>query len=83
GSAELMVWSDAIELTGEEAWAEGRVLVCSVEVRDRGDRGLTYAVRKAAPYDAASGTAAGFAAAQWQVEAPKKRPGMARPGEEP
>lgn len=82
GSAELMVWSDAIELTGEEAWAEGRVLVCSVEVRDRGDRGLTYAVRKAAPYDAASGTAAGFAAAQWQVEAPKKRPGMARPGEE-
>jgi DNA polymerase-3 subunit alpha len=82
GTAELMVWSDTIELTGEEAWAEGRVLVCSVEVRDRGERGVSYAVRKAAPYDAASGTAAGFAAAQWQVEVPKQRPAAPRPAGE-
>ncbi len=80
GTAELMVWSDTIELTGEEAWAEGRVLVCSVEVRDRGDRGISLSVRKAAPYDPATGTAAGFAAAQWQVaEAPRKRPAPPAP----
>jgi DNA polymerase-3 subunit alpha len=82
GTAELMVWSDTIELTGEEAWAEGRVLVCSLDVRDRGERGLSLSVRKAAPYDAASGTAAGFAASQWQVERPKKRPVQAAPGDE-
>ncbi|GIW14568.1 MAG: DNA-directed DNA polymerase [Tepidiforma sp.] len=73
GTAELTVWSDTIELTGEEAWAEGRVLVCSVEVRDRGDRGVSYSVRKAAPFDPESGTAAGFAANQWQVEAAPRR----------
>ena len=43
--------SYTIELTGEEIWAEGRVLVCSVEIRDRGDRiivsELPYQVNKA------------------------------------
>ncbi|GMV84409.1 MAG: DNA-directed DNA polymerase [Dehalococcoidia bacterium] len=79
-SAELTVWSDTIELTGEEIWAEGRVLVCSVEVRDRGDR-INLNVRKAAAYDSAGGTVAGFVAEQWQVEAPRRRP--PRPQEEP
>ncbi|MBK9545551.1 MAG: DNA polymerase III subunit alpha [Dehalococcoidia bacterium] len=75
GTVELTVWNDTIELTGEEIWAEGRVLVCSIEVRDRGDRvGLN--VRKAAPYDAAEGSVVGFIAEQWQVEAPKRRPRM-------
>jgi len=74
-SAELTVWNDAIELTGEEIWAEGRVLVCSVEVRDRGDR-INLNVRKAAAYDPAGGTVAGFSAGQWQVEqAPRRQPG--------
>jgi len=74
-TAEFTVWNDTIELTGEEIWAEGRVLVCSIEVRDRGDRvGLN--VRKAAPYDTTEGTVVGFAADQWQVEAPKRRPRM-------
>ncbi len=80
GSVELTVWSDTIELTGEEIWAEGRVLVCSVEIRDRGDR-INLNVRKAAPYDAAGGAVVGFVAEQWQVEAPKRRP--PRPQEEP
>ncbi|MEO8540628.1 MAG: DNA polymerase III subunit alpha [bacterium] len=75
GTVELTVWNDTIELTGEEIWAEGRVLVCSIEVRDRGDRvGLN--VRKAAAYDAAEGTVVGFVAEQWQVEAPRRRPRM-------
>jgi DNA polymerase-3 subunit alpha len=72
-SVELTVWSDTIELTGEEIWAEGRVLVCSVEIRDRGDR-ISLNVRKAAAYDSAEGTVAGFAAEQWQVESPRRRP---------
>jgi DNA polymerase-3 subunit alpha len=75
GTVELTVWSDTIELTGEEIWAEGRVLVCSIEVRDRGDR-IGLNVRKAAPYDAAEGSVVGFVAEQWQVEAPKRRPRM-------
>ena len=83
GTVELTVWNDTIELTGEEIWAEGRVLVCSIEVRDRGDRvGLN--VRKAAPYDAAEGSVVGFVAEQWQVEAPKRRPRMDQaPGDDP
>ena len=75
GNAELTVWSDTIELTGEEIWAEGRVLVCSVELRDRGDR-VNLNVRKAAPYDSEAGTVVGFVAEQWQVEQPKRRPRM-------
>ncbi len=75
GTAELTVWSDTIELTGEEIWAEGRVLVCSVELRDRGDR-VNLNVRKAAPYDSEAGTVVGFVAEQWQVEQPKRRPRM-------
>ncbi len=80
GSVELTVWSDTIELTGEDIWAEGRVLVCSVEIRDRGDR-INLNVRKAAPYDSAEGAVVGFVAEQWQVETPKRRP--PRPQEEP
>lgn len=79
-TVELTVWSDTIELTGEEIWAEGRVLVCSVEIRDRGDR-INLNVRKAASYDSAEGAVVGFVAEQWQVETPKRRP--PRPQEEP
>ncbi|MCC6960906.1 MAG: DNA polymerase III subunit alpha [Dehalococcoidia bacterium] len=83
GTIELTVWNDAIELTGEEIWAEGQVLVCSVEVRDRGDR-IGLNVRKAAPYDSTEGTVVGFIAEQWQVEAPKRRPRMDQaPGDTP
>ncbi|HEX6030816.1 MAG TPA: DNA polymerase III subunit alpha [Tepidiformaceae bacterium] len=75
GMAEVTVWSDAIELTGEETWAEGQVLLCSLEVRERGDR-LSLAVRKAAPYSRNEGTVVGFAPEQWQVAAapPKREP---------
>jgi DNA polymerase-3 subunit alpha len=78
GSAELTVWNDTIELTGEEIWAEGRVLVCSIEVRDRGDR-MSLNVRKAAPFDPVEGSVVGFVAEQWQVEAPRRRPRMDQP----
>ncbi len=78
GSAELTVWSDAIELTGEAIWAEGQVLVVSVECRERGDR-LSLNVRRAAPYDRNEGTVVGFAAGQWQVEAAKPRRAAAAP----
>ena len=50
GTVELTVWNDTLELTGEACWAEGPVLLVSVELRDRGDR-LSLNVRKAAPYD--------------------------------
>jgi DNA polymerase-3 subunit alpha len=75
GTAEVTVWSDAIELTGEETWSEGQVLLCSLEVRERGDR-LSLAVRKAAPYSRSEGTVVGFAPEQWQVAAtpPKREP---------
>jgi DNA polymerase-3 subunit alpha len=67
GSAELTVWNDTIELTGEEMWAEGQVLVINLECRDRGDR-LGLNVRKAAAFDRAEGAVVGFAPDQWQVE---------------
>ncbi|MBA4181475.1 MAG: DNA polymerase III subunit alpha [Anaerolinea sp.] len=73
GAAEFTVWSDTIEITGESVWAEGAVLLLSVEVRDRGDR-IGLSVRKAAPYDQSEGAVVGFAADQWQVEQPRKRP---------
>ena len=72
GTAEFTVWSDTIEITGESVWAEGAVLLLSVEVRDRGDR-IGLSVRRAAPYDQTEGAVVGFAADQWQVEQPKKR----------
>ncbi|MCC7363505.1 MAG: DNA polymerase III subunit alpha [Dehalococcoidia bacterium] len=72
GTAELTIWSDTIELTGEQIWAEGQVLLLSLECRDRGDR-LNLNVRKAAPFDRSEGTVVGFAAEQWQVEQPKRR----------
>ncbi len=74
GSAELTVWSDTLELTGEGLWAEGQVLLVSLEVRERGDR-ISYNVRKAAAYNSSDGTVIGFAADQWQVaDAPRPRP---------
>jgi hypothetical protein len=76
GTAELTVWSDAIELTGESTWAEGQVLLVSVEVRERGDR-LSLNVRKAAPFDRGEGSVVGFAPEQWQVEAARPRPARA------
>jgi DNA polymerase III subunit alpha len=71
-TAELTVWSDTIELTGEAIWAEGQVLLVSVECRERADR-LNLNVRKAAPFDRGEGTVVGFAADQWQVEASRPR----------
>jgi len=84
GTAELTVWSDAIDSTGEATWAEGQVVVVSVECRERGDR-LSLNVRKAAPYDRSQGAVVGFAPEQWQVEAakPRRSPPSARNGETP
>ncbi|MBI5949354.1 MAG: DNA polymerase III subunit alpha [Chloroflexi bacterium] len=80
GNAEITVWSDTIELTGESTWAEGQVLLVSVECRERADR-LNLSVRKAAPYDRSGGTVVGFAPEQWQVEAPRARPGPSARGD--
>jgi DNA polymerase-3 subunit alpha len=72
GTAELTVWSDTIELTGEAIWAEGQVLLVSVECRERAER-LNINVRKAAPFDRTEGAVVGFAADQWQVEPARQR----------
>ncbi len=72
GQSELTVWSDTIEITGEAVWAEGQVLLVSLECRERADR-LNLNVRKAAPYDRAEGMVVGFSADQWQVEQPRQR----------
>ncbi|MBI2766178.1 MAG: DNA polymerase III subunit alpha [Chloroflexi bacterium] len=72
GTAEITVWNDTIELTGEALWAEGQVLLLSVECRERADR-LNLNVRKAAAYDTKEGAVVGFAAEQWQVETPRPR----------
>ncbi len=78
GVAELTVWNDALELSGEDVWAEGQVVVAAVEVRDRGDR-LSISVRKASAYqaDEGAGTVVGFSPRQWesppdQKPAPRK-----------
>jgi DNA polymerase III subunit alpha len=80
GSVELTVWNDTLELTGEACWAEGQVLLVSVELRERGDR-LSVNVRKAAPFDSSQGTVVGFAPEQWQVETPKVRRAFPNRGE--
>ena len=67
GATELMVWNDALDLTGEELWAEGRVIVASVECRERGDR-LNFSVRKAAAYDRSEGAVVGFSPEHFKVE---------------
>ncbi|MDZ7728854.1 MAG: DNA polymerase III subunit alpha [Dehalococcoidia bacterium] len=72
GAAEVTVWNDTIELSGEEMWAEGRVLVATVECRERNDR-ISVSVRKAAPFDRAEGTVVGFSPAQFAVEEAPKR----------
>jgi DNA polymerase-3 subunit alpha len=74
GTAELTIWSDVLEITGEAIWAEGQVLLVSVDCRERGDR-LNLNVRKAAPYDMKEGAVVGFSADQWQVEQSRPRRG--------
>jgi len=74
GTAELTIWSDVLEITGEAMWAEGQVLLVSVDCRERGDR-LNLNVRKAAPYDMKEGAVVGFSADQWQVEQSRPRRG--------
>lgn len=71
GSTELTVWNDALELTGEEMWAEGRVIVASVECRERGDR-IGLSVRKAAAFDRSEGAVVGFKPEQFQPQEAKK-----------
>jgi DNA polymerase-3 subunit alpha len=88
GTAEVTVWSDTIELTGEGTWSEGQVLLCSVEVRDRGDR-MSLSVRKASPFNRAEGTVVGFTPDQFQMKESRpsvaagtttQRPGSSGPG---
>ncbi len=70
---ELTVWNDVIDSHGEEIWAEGQVLIVSVDARERADR-VNLSVRKAARFDRAEGVVVGFAPEQWQVEAKKEKP---------
>ena len=67
GRAELAVWSDVIEASAEETWAEGQIALVSVECRERGDR-LNLSARRAAPWDAEEGRLVGFTPELWQVE---------------
>ncbi len=76
GVTELTIWNDALELSGEDIWAEGQVVVASVEVRDRGDR-LSISVRKASAFQQEDGTVVGFPARQWESPADLK-PGAVR-----
>lgn len=68
GAAELTVWNDILELTGEALWAEGQVVVASVECRERAER-LNVSVRRASVFNRAEGNAAGFSPSQWQAPA--------------
>jgi DNA polymerase-3 subunit alpha len=80
GTAELTVWNDVIDSHGDDLWADGQVLIVSVEARERAER-LNLSVRKAARFDRGEGVVVGFAPEQWQVEAaretPKRRPAQA------
>ncbi|MEZ4480795.1 MAG: DNA polymerase III subunit alpha [Dehalococcoidia bacterium] len=73
GAAELTVWNDVIEETGEQVWAEGNVLLLSVECRERADR-LSINVRRAATYDRGEGQLVGFNPEQWQTPPARRRP---------
>ena len=67
GRVELAVWNDVLELSSEETWAEGQIVLVSLECRERGDR-LNLSARRAAPWDATEGTLVGFKPEEWQVE---------------
>jgi DNA polymerase-3 subunit alpha len=77
GSAELTVWNDVIDSHDADLWADGQVLIVSVDARERAER-LNLSVRKAARFDRGEGVVVGFAPEQWQVEsardAPRRRP---------
>ncbi len=77
GRADLAVWSDVLEMSSEETWAEGQVVLVSVECRERGDR-LNLSARRAAPWDAAEGTLIGFRPEEFQVEPPRRGNGRRR-----
>jgi hypothetical protein len=79
GNAELTVWSDTIEQTGEETWSEGQLLLCSVEVRERGDR-MSLSVRRASPFNRAEGTVVGFTPDQFQVRESRSAVPASAPG---
>jgi len=49
GTAEVTVWSDTLEETGEEFWKDGRIILAVVECRERGDR-LSLSVRQAVEF---------------------------------
>ena len=76
GRAELAVWSDVLEISSEDTWAEGQIVLVSVDCRDRGDR-LNLSARRAAPWDATEGTLIGFRPEEWQVE-PRRGGGRRR-----
>ncbi len=85
GRAELAVWSDVLELSSEETWAEGQIVLVSVECRERGDR-LNLSARRAVPWDAAGGTLIGFRPEEFQVEpvrGGRRRPQQAKAAKPP
>ena len=66
-AAELTIWSDVLEQTGDEVWAEGQILLISVECRERADR-LNLNVRQAVAFNRGEGRLIGFSPEQWQVQ---------------
>ena len=77
GRAELAVWSDVLDISSEDTWAEGQIVLVSVECRERGDR-LNLSARRAAPWNAAEGTLVGFRPEDFQVET-RRSGGRRRP----
>lgn len=67
GAAEMTVWSDTIDATDPEIWAEGHIILAQVECRERGDR-LGLSIKKAVAWDRAEGRLVKFSPDQWQVE---------------
>ncbi|MFQ5380059.1 MAG: DNA polymerase III subunit alpha [Dehalococcoidia bacterium] len=80
-SVELTVWNDVLDATGEGLWAEGQVLLVSVECRARDDR-LGLSARRAVAYDRGEGRLVGFSPGQWQVKkTPRRRSRRTRGGD--
>ncbi|MYI86641.1 MAG: DNA polymerase III subunit alpha, partial [Dehalococcoidia bacterium] len=75
GRVELAVWSDVLETSSEETWAQGQIVPVSLECRERGDR-LNLSARRAVPWNAADGTLIGFRPEEFQ--APPRRGGGRR-----
>ncbi|MPZ24508.1 MAG: DNA polymerase III subunit alpha [Dehalococcoidia bacterium] len=81
GSIELTAWSDVLETT-EPLWVAGRIVLCLVRVRERGDR-VQVSVQKAWSYQSDTGQVEGYDPSQLPEAARRaRRPASESPGTE-